>query len=66
MFGCVVCDECEATWTDPTLTKRFLQPSIEHPVCPHCQSPIWSRSSRWADDVDLTMLGWYSQPMMDI
>ena len=64
-FGCVVCDECDATWTDPTLKERFKQPSPEFPVCPKCDVQLWGEQSRWADEVDLCLLGWFSQSIAE-
>jgi hypothetical protein len=64
-YGCVVCDECEATWFDPTLGERFQQPSPELPVCPKCNVQLWGQNSRWADEVDLCLLGWYSKLIFD-
>ncbi len=62
-FACVVCDECEAIWTDPTLEVRLPRSSEESPKCPNCDIEIWSESTRWADAADLCLLGWYSKNM---
>ncbi len=62
MFGCVVCDECEATWLDPSLEQRFRQPNPEVPVCPQSNVQLWGEMSRWANRDDLCLLGWYTSP----
>jgi hypothetical protein len=60
IFGCVVCDECEATWTDPTLEQRFSQPCSAEPICPKCGVGFWTDQSRWGDVADICLLGWKS------
>ena len=65
LFGCVVCDECEATWTDPTLHERFSQANPEVPVCPKSNIQLWGEQSRWADEEDLCSLGWNTQSITD-
>ena len=61
IFGCVVCDECEATWTNPSLDERYQQLDPEVPICPKSHVQLWGEMSRWADEVDLSLLGWRSQ-----
>jgi hypothetical protein len=60
IFSCVVCDECEATWSDPGMRQRFPQPSAEQPTFPYHRSSLWGPGTRWADTADLCLLGAYS------
>ena len=61
MYGCVVCDECESTWTDPTMKTRFIQTNPEKPVCPASGIALWGESSHWADKAEMSLLGWYKR-----
>ena len=29
LTGCILCDECETVWTDPTLKQKFLRVKVE-------------------------------------
>ena len=57
LHGFVVCDECEATWPDPTLQDRFAQKQ-EQALCPYCGEAVFASIGRWADRIDLCLLGW--------
>jgi hypothetical protein len=56
--GLVVCDECEAIWTEPDTSVANLWRDPEDPRCPICQEPLWGAQSRWARREDLELLGW--------
>jgi hypothetical protein len=61
MFGCVVCDECDSTWFDPSMEKVFIQSDPEKPVCPQSGLLLWGSSSHWADKAEMSLLGWYKR-----
>ena len=56
--GLVVCDECEAIWTQPDTSSPHLWRDAELPLCPVCEQPLWSNHSRWATREDLKQIGW--------
>lgn len=56
--GLVVCDECEAIWTEPDTTGPHQWRDSEYPTCPVCQQALWGTHSRWANREDLQRLGW--------
>ncbi len=60
-----VCDECEASWTEPdTNSKRvFLDP--EKPVCPICQSDLHDNSN-WAIADDLLKTDWNERTIFEV
>jgi hypothetical protein len=59
--GLVVCDECEALWTQPDTRTPHMWRDAEHPHCPICDAPLWGAHSRWATREDLEKLGWQQQ-----
>jgi len=60
LTGCVLCDECETVWTDPTLKQKFLRGKVEGtPCCPDCGQSLWEPNSHWADIPEVCLLGWY-------
>jgi ssDNA-binding Zn-finger/Zn-ribbon topoisomerase 1 len=66
-LSCVVCDECDATWTDTSLCKssRFRQPGSEVSVFPGSDIDLWGEPTRWANADDLLLLGWSSKNFVD-
>lgn len=67
ILGCILCDECEAVWTDPSLKDRIAQrPGAEGPECPTCGLSLWSRSSHWANVGEACLLGWFDRVHLSI
>ncbi len=56
--GLVVCDECEALWTEPDTTSEHQWRDAEDPRCPICNESLWSSNGRWALREDLERIGW--------
>ncbi|MEL6897263.1 MAG: hypothetical protein AAFP90_14265 [Planctomycetota bacterium] len=58
-YGLVVCDECEAIWTQPDILTAHQYPDdTENPLCPISGAPLWGPNSRWAHREDVQRLGW--------
>ena len=66
--GLIVCDECEALWTEPNTYGPHVWRDAENPCCPICDEPMWGSHSRWANREDLDRLGWREQanPMLTV
>jgi hypothetical protein len=66
--GLIVCDECEAIWTEPDSTADHQYPDAEDACCPICKKPLWGPQSRWANWDDCSELGWIDaiDPQLDI
>ncbi|XZE34451.1 hypothetical protein SH501x_005271 [Pirellulaceae bacterium SH501] len=56
----VICDECDAVWTDPTFMERITTKVDSDPACPQCQEPLWGPQSHWATLEEIYLLGWYN------
>lgn len=62
LTGCVLCDECEAVWTDPSLQERVSRkPNADDPECPSCGLSLWSKNAHWANVGEVCLLGWYDR-----
>ena len=60
LAGMVLCDECEALWTDPTMTQRVLRKAGDmDPICPSTGQSVWGEQSRWANVGEICLLGWF-------
>ncbi len=57
-YGLIVCDECDAVWTEPNLSRKPSYPDSEDPRSPIDGLPIWGPSSHWADLRECALLGW--------
>ena len=57
-YGLIVCDECDAVWTEPDLSREPYYPDSEDARSPIDGQPIWSPSSNWADLRECALLGW--------
>jgi hypothetical protein len=60
IHGLIICEECEAMWTDPGEGATHKYGVSESPACPICHQAIWSDNSRWSTVEDVCLLGWYS------
>lgn len=62
LIGCVLCDECEAVWTDPSMEERISRkPDADDPQCPSCGLSLWSKNAHWANVGEVCLLGWYDR-----
>ncbi len=66
--GLIVCDECEAIWTEPNISAEHQYPDAEEARCPVCTLPLWGPQSRWATFDDCSELGWIDEidPQFDV
>jgi hypothetical protein len=64
----IVCDECEAIWLDPDVSSDHVYPDPIQSACPVCSQPLWGDQSRWANQADITALGWSHavKPQLDV
>ncbi len=69
LHGLILCDECEAAWSDPDTKQARLKLDIENPVSPVTGESLWDESNRWATLEDICLLGWHDrliiEPMED-
>lgn len=62
LAGCVVCDECETVWTDPSMSEKFTEGVDSYTAsCPDCGRSLWEDTSHWADIQEVCLLGWYDK-----
>ncbi len=63
-YGLVICDECEALWTEPNLSLKPVFPGVFADSDMACSPvdgwPLWDGSSHWADLQECARLGWLS------
>ena len=60
--GMVLCDECDAMWTDPSMKQRVLNTCADSdPSCPSCGLSVWDEKMHWANVGEVCMLGWFDQ-----
>lgn len=57
----VLCDECDAVWTDSHL-EESPQPAFEVALpCPHCDACLSEPPSHWATRAEIDSCAWVSQ-----
>lgn len=56
----LLCDECDAAWTEPTLNERIRTKVNSDPACPQCHQSLWGPQSHWASLEEIYLLGWYN------
>jgi len=62
LTGLVLCDECEAMWTNPTMQERIPASSNEsEPMCPSCDQSVWGNQAHWASIGEVCLLGWFDR-----
>lgn len=59
-YGLVICDECEAVWTQPDLSAKPVFAPSEEARSPIDGWPLWDNKSHWADLQECGRLGWLS------
>ena len=60
-YPLVVCDECDAVWTEPDLSRRPTFPDPEDARSPIDGQPLWGADSHWADLAECAACGWLAQ-----
>ncbi len=53
-----LCDECEATWLNPTTDDDPTFPDAEQPRCPVCGRPMFGSQAHWARSEELAGTPW--------
>ena len=54
----VVCDECDAVWSQITALDKPEFATTNGSLCPFCGKSIWQPPSRWTTRDELKRLGW--------
>lgn len=57
-YPLVICDECEATWTEPDLSRKPHFPDPENALSPVDGQALWGSHSHWADLAECVACGW--------
>lgn len=55
----LLCDECDATWTNPDEMHIFKQSNTADAVCPNTDIPLWSSETHWATLLETIASGWF-------
>lgn len=58
LYGLIICDECDAIWTEPDLSAKPYFPDAQDERSPIDAQPIWGATSHWADLRECALLGW--------
>lgn len=53
-----LCDECEATWTEPDTASQKTFPDAENPRCPICIADLFGPQAHWAHADELRGTRW--------
>lgn len=56
----ILCDECDAVWSTPSLQERILTQNEGEPACPRCKKSLWGTQTHWATLEEIYLLGWYN------
>jgi hypothetical protein len=60
--GFILCDECEAMWTDPSMLDRVHNDtSCGESHCPGTNLSVWDKNTHWANAGEVCLLGWFDQ-----
>ena len=54
----VLCDECDAVWSDADFTAKPKFADEGELPCPHCQTSLVESPSRWAQKTTLDDTAW--------
>jgi len=55
----IVCDECDAVWSSPSLSDRIS--TTADPPCASCGQSLWGDQARWATREEIEAAGWRPQ-----
>jgi len=54
----VLCDECDAVWTDADFSARPQFANEGELPCPHCEASLIKKPSRWATKGKINDVAW--------
>ena len=54
----VLCDECDATWTDADFSSKPRFAQAGRLPCPHCEASLIEKPSRWATKTKINGVAW--------
>lgn len=54
----VLCDECDAVWTDADFSAQPYLATEEDLPCPHCEGSLLEPPSRWATQKQILATPW--------
>ena len=54
----ILCDECDAMWTDADLNAEPSSSGEGDSLCPLCNGSLIATPSRWATEKDLESVDW--------
>lgn len=54
----VMCEECDAVWTDANFAAKPRYASEGDLGCPYCETSLLAKPSRWAPQAHIEKLAW--------
>ena len=54
----VMCDECDAVWTDGNFAAKPLLANEKDLPCPFCEASLFEPPSHWAEQSAIDQLAW--------
>jgi len=59
----VLCDECDAVWTDAEFSAKPIYAKEGELPCPHCQASLLDAPSRWATKTMINDADWMQEAL---
>lgn len=59
----VLCDECDAVWTNADFSAQPYLASEEDLPCPHCEASLLELPSRWATKKKILATPWVEEAL---
>lgn len=56
----ILCDECEALWRSPDVSRNPVIPEQPNLPCPYCRGNLVDSPAHWAQFSEVYRLGWIS------
>ena len=56
----ILCDECDALWTNPQHIDGVPFMVQADPPCPECGQSLWGKQAHWADRREVESVNWWS------
>jgi len=57
----VLCDECDALWSQPLAEDNQPLMMQADPPCPECGASLWDEQAHWAERLEVENTGWWGQ-----
>ena len=54
----VLCDECDAVWTDANFSAKPLLAGVDKLPCPYCEKSLLEQPSQWAPKSKIDKVAW--------